>query len=66
LQLLEGLNFPIFSCPLSAKSHKYETKRELSVVIVAFVENTDFMRVSEVKISKMGKLKLEGEDKIRI
>ena len=52
--------------PASAKSHKYETKRELSVVIVAFVENTDFMRVSEVKISKMGKLKLEGEDKVRI
>jgi len=51
------LTFPIFSSLLSAKPHKYETNGELSVVIALFVGNTDFMRVSDVQISKMGKLK---------
>lgn len=36
-------------------------KGELSVVIVSFVKNIGEMRVSEVEISKMGKLKFDTE-----
>lgn len=53
----EHFEFPHFSYPLFAKPHKYETKWKLPVVIVPFMKNTDFMRVSEMQIQKTGKFK---------
>ncbi len=43
---------------ISAKPYKYEANEELPVVIAPFMKNTDFMRVSGVQTSKMGKVKL--------
>jgi hypothetical protein len=52
-----NLSFPIFSCPFYAKPYKYEANEELPVVIAPFMKNTDFMRVSDVQTSKVGKLR---------
>lgn len=49
LEFSKTLTFPIFPGLLSAKPHKYETNGELSVVIASFVENTNFMWISEVR-----------------
>lgn len=52
-----NLNFSILYSQLSAELHKCETDEKLSVVNANFMKITDFMRVSGVQISKIGKLK---------